>query len=74
MIDKNKFIDLLRKFENEDDDDDGDEIMLSIPTIEKILVLQKFISYKEGRELGFSETINYLLGEFMDKEILKINS
>lgn len=56
------------------DNNNDDEIMLSLPTIERIIKLQKILSYKEGRELGFTETIDYLLEHFIDTNILKIKN
>lgn len=66
--------DIENKLHEDEADHDDDEVMLSIPTIEKILKVQEFISYREGRNLTFTETIDYLMGHFIDKEILNIKT
>jgi len=47
-----------------------DEMSFSLETVEKILKIQKFVSYKEGRELSFTETLEYLMEDYVDRENL----
>lgn len=49
------------------EDEDG-PIMISLENAEGILAIRDYIEKKEGRKMGFQETLNYMLQEVIDKE------
>jgi len=49
-------------------EEDDEELLLSIPTIEQLLIIRDFISDKEGRKFTFTETLDHLINEVAKKE------
>lgn len=49
-------------------EEDDEELLLNIPTIEQLLVIRDFISQKEGRKLTITETLDHMINEVAKKE------
>lgn len=52
---------------NEEEDDDG-PIMISLENGERILAIRDYIEKKEGRRMGFVETLSYMMDEVIEKQ------
>ena len=53
---------------SEIEQNDDEPIMISLELAEGILAVRDYIEKKEGRKMGFHETINHMMDEFIEKE------
>ena len=51
-----------------DEQEDDEPIMISLDTAEKILMVRDYVTDKKGIRMGFQETINHMMDDFIEKE------